>query len=425
MQQAQILTSLEKSREENDQLIPVDGTRTGHFRESQLIISLSQTRITAPCLDVVGNLLQQDLDWDYLSGITARNAVFPIFARNLLTHFSDLLPDEIRTSFDQRFRHHRHQNMFWTSKLIEIVQLLKENNIPAIPFKGPLLAMQAYGDVALRKYGDLDVLVQPKHFYNALEILKSRGYVAVTELNWLNRNDWYISRKKDIYLTNQERTVNLELHWKLSGSHFSLPIEMSRLWENPERVLVAGTELNTLKFNDLLIYLCLHGSRHSWERFGWICDAHELIRSKDEINWEEITQQAKRLGCENILELALRLLNDYFGLETDIANWENIKSDKRMEADLSDIRQRLFSPERITVKIGERYQYHLKLKERRLDKLKLHIHYILWYLKIILKPNELDHNLFNLPGFLAPLYYVMRPFRLFYTFVIPQHSRKE
>ena len=50
--------------------------------------------------------------------------------------------------------------MLLTSELIKIMKLLEENDIKAIAFKGPTLAQLAYGDVTLRQYVDLDLLVE-------------------------------------------------------------------------------------------------------------------------------------------------------------------------------------------------------------------------------------------------------------------------
>jgi hypothetical protein len=82
------------------------------------------------------------------------------------------------------------------------------------------------------------------------------------------------------------------------------------------------------------------------------------------------------------------------------------------------IRSQLFTEHHSVMKIGDRYAYHLKLKEDRRDKWKLHFHYILRYLTIIFTPKTTDTNLFHLPRALEPLYYVMRPLRLFYNYAM-------
>ena len=46
-------------------------------------------------------------------------------------------------------------------KLLEILALLDREGVRAIPFKGPTLAVKAYGDLTLRPFSDLDIFVPP------------------------------------------------------------------------------------------------------------------------------------------------------------------------------------------------------------------------------------------------------------------------
>jgi hypothetical protein len=388
-----------------------------HSLESQLIIMSCQTVISAREIEELSVILKSPIDWTYAIGVLRRNAVLPLFSWNMLNHFAEELPNNVKQFFEQNLKEHIRSNIFLTGKLLEITQFFNANNIEALPFKGPMLAIQAYGNPALRKYGDLDVLVQPRHFRQAVQLLKDNGYSPVTSVSWLKKTNWYVSRKKDIYFVNKNRSVNLELHWKLSGSHFGLPKEMNRLWDRLEFVHLAGTAVSALPFNDLLIYLCLHGSRHSWERLSWVCDVNELIRSKQDVDWDGFFTAAKRVGCENVVALGLRLIHEFFGFNAPGLVWDQIKSDPMYDAMVAEIRDRLFSHDAKPVKIGERYLYHLKLKERPFDRWKLHFHYISWYMRIILTPNEMDRSILHFPRLLYPLYYLTRPFRLVFTYL--------
>lgn len=391
---------------------------TNHNLESRLIIDICQTVLMPETVEALADLLSNRVDWNYAINIAQRNAVLPLFSRNLLDHFADRLPEDIKQQLEQNLRQQLQTNMILTGKLLEIVRLFEANRIKALPFKGPMLAIQAYGSPALRMYGDLDVLVQPRHFRSAVELLKENGYTPLTSVNWLEKSNWYIGRKKDIYFVENESSIILELHWKLSGSHFGLPKQMNHLWERLESVELAGIAVSALSFNDLLIYLCLHGSRHSWERLSWICDVNELIRSKNAIDWDSVFAESNKLGCENVLALGLRLIHEFFGFGAPSAIWDKIKNDPAYDEMVAEIHDRLLSKEAKPVNINERYLYHLKLKERALDRWKLHFHYISWYLRIIVTPTQMDINTMHVPLFLYPVYYLTRPIRLIFTYLI-------
>ncbi len=73
-----------------------------------------------------------------------------------------------------------------------------------------------------------------------------------------------------------------------------------------KRSSVRGTEMKTLSADDLLFSLCVHGSRHLWERLGWICDIAELI-TRHEINWPALLQRAAATDSERMFLLGLHL----------------------------------------------------------------------------------------------------------------------
>lgn len=66
------------------------------------------------------------------------------------------------------------------SQLASVIDALAAEGIGALPFKGPVLALQAYGDPAMREYLDLDILVRREHVSRTLSILGDLGYRSET-----------------------------------------------------------------------------------------------------------------------------------------------------------------------------------------------------------------------------------------------------
>ncbi|MGB7208343.1 MAG: nucleotidyltransferase family protein [Pyrinomonadaceae bacterium] len=394
-----------------------------HDLENQLLIECSQSLRNSGQTVRISRFFEYALDWDYILTVARKNAVFPLVGRNLLQKFSHSLPAHIKGILTEHLQAHLQRNMFLTGKLLEIVRSFDANNISILPFKGPLLAAQAYGDLSARQYVDLDILVQPKQLESAIQLLQDEGYTRISSISWLNKTNWQMLDKKDIYFRSGDGLVNVELHWKLSGSHFALPFEMNGLWARLENFCLANVNLKTLPFDDLLIYLCLHGSRHGWEQFGWICDVNELILAQGEIDWERLIEKARHLGCENVLGLGLYLVYEFFGREFSFSGWQKVQNDLMFLTFAKRIRSQLFTERHVVMGLGDRYAYHLKLKEDRRDKWKLHFHYIFWYMRIIFTPRTIDTNVFNFPRALEPLYYLMRPLRLFYNYALKSNKR--
>jgi hypothetical protein len=47
-----------------------------------------------------------------------------------------------------------------TAELCRLISLFAAADIAAIPYKGPVLGLFAYGNIALRRFVDLDVIVK-------------------------------------------------------------------------------------------------------------------------------------------------------------------------------------------------------------------------------------------------------------------------
>src|SRR6185436_2615975 len=85
-----------------------------------------------------------------------------------------------------------------------------------------------------------------------------------------------------------------------------------RLWQDLITLDLNGTQVKTFSAEDLLFSLCIHGSRHLWERLAWICDVAELIK-RHPIDWTTLLKRACAADCERIFllgpYLAERLLD--------------------------------------------------------------------------------------------------------------------
>ncbi len=52
-----------------------------------------------------------------------------------------------------------------------VSELFEQSSLPMLVFKGPTLAIDAYGDLSLRECGDLDMLIRPDDFPRVKEML--------------------------------------------------------------------------------------------------------------------------------------------------------------------------------------------------------------------------------------------------------------
>lgn len=390
-----------------------------HRVETSFILQCSQTNIDLEKIRSDFASKEEPFDWPYIFKIAGRNGLLPLVSANLLRSLPDLVDEEIREGISEFLGGHVRNNLLQTGKVIEISEILEAEGIPILPFKGPSLSMQAYGDISLRQFVDLDILVKPRHFDKAVRVLKNAGYVPITEPTWLKRKSLFFTRKKDIGLVSTDRRVRIELHWKLSGTHFAMPLEIDELWRRLETVDIGGKKLRSLPLCDLFVYLCLHGSRHGWEKLAWVCDINEMIRgaeiSNGIIDWNKVKMHARKHGCERSVELGIFLVHYFFGRKAAYPGIESILGNPAYNAIAADLRETAFAEDERSFEMKGWYLYHLSLKERLVDRLRIRMVYLLWYLKLAVKPNEMDEAVLRLPTLFYPLYYLLRPARLLLT----------
>ncbi len=73
-------------------------------------------------------------------------------------------------------------NILLTHELQKLLALFADNDVRAVPYKGPALALQLYGNVALRQFSDLDILVHPRDVLRARDLLLAEGYAQLPPL---------------------------------------------------------------------------------------------------------------------------------------------------------------------------------------------------------------------------------------------------
>jgi hypothetical protein len=61
---------------------------------------------------------------------------------------------------------------------------------------------------------------------------------------------------------------------------------------------------------DELVFICIHGAKHLWERLIWIADVAALVTRQSGIDWQAATEIARDVGAERMLYTGLRLASD-------------------------------------------------------------------------------------------------------------------
>ena len=132
--------------------------------EHELLLCCARTAINVKTAEQIQRLLLQGVDWPYLFRMVDQHRVVPIVYQTLSRMSAGTVPKEILDRLQRQYIDNSMQGLLLTAQLIKLVEWLRIHQIYAIPYKGPTLAVAAYGNVSLRQFGDIDILVHQRDY---------------------------------------------------------------------------------------------------------------------------------------------------------------------------------------------------------------------------------------------------------------------
>jgi len=383
---------------------PDSSPREGPRPEVEALICAGQVGCESEKAARLWRLLQGEFDWDYLLSLARPHGMLPLLYRSVQTTCADAVTGDILDQLREHFQRTTQRNLFLTGELLKILGLFTAHQVSAIPFKGPTLAALAYGDVGLREFSDLDILIRKQDVSRAKELLVSCGYQPQVTLTAAQEAAFLRSENALLFSRDDIQSI-VELHWELTPRYLSSRLDQNHLWERLELTSPAGQGIFTLAPEHLLHFLCVHGAKHGWDCLGWICDVARLVNAHRGLDWGLVLAQARKQGDERMLLVGLSLAGDLLGAAVPATVSEAIEADSVAKALARMIYQRyLYSPDR-PQGIVELGLFHLKAKERLRDKVRYCLH-------ALITPSVADWEFLPLPGALSFLYFLLRPIRL-------------
>ncbi len=372
--------------------------------EKQLLVCCAQTRVTAEEAQRIREIAAQPLDWDYLLSEAEANSVTPLLERHLTAIAPDGPPPAAKEQLKNTSRANTLRCLYLSAELINILKLFQAQEIPALPYKGPVLAAQAYGDVALREFDDLDIILRQRDVARAHQVILSLGYKP--------RFDWILSPEASESLIpgeynyrDEPRRAMVELHTELTLRHFPVKPDLDYFLARRMPVKVSNHEVLTFTAEDLLPMLCIHGSKDFWERFSWVADVSELIQSHPAMDWDEVMRATEPLGAGRMLLLGLALANGLLDAPLPAEILQRVNADPTACEIGAEIQRMLMSRPSQTFDGAGRLRFRRSMRAGFVAGWR-------YVARLAVVPAEEDWAMMRLPRPLAPLYIALRPFRL-------------
>jgi len=235
-------------------------------------------------------------------------------------------------------------------ELHRVVGVMEAAGIPTTAMKGPALAVQAWGDVSARSYGDVDLLVPPDRARDCVAALLAAGYVDRRAAYGLEPSPahWH-----DWSFTAPDARTLVEIHWSLVAPTRYPAVDTAEVWQPDarEQVALPGGTVWAMAPEVQVPYLAIHATAHHW---GWLefpltlaglvhrsrirswsrsdgdghgdghghshggghGDGHGHSDGDGPLDWDALWDRARRWRCRRITTVGLLLARELAGSDT-------------------------------------------------------------------------------------------------------------
>ena len=377
------------------------------FPEDELIVCCARTNIDNKTKEKIIYLLDEELNWDYLIYEALKHHVMPLLYFNLNSICSEKIPEGVMDKLRYYFDYNTRRNSMLSRELIQILKLLKEHNIIAIPYKGPEMAAQIYGNQALRQFNDIDLFLLKMDIVKAKEILNLHGYKL--KYNFNNKaEETYLKYFHEYALFNEKKGITLDLNWRFSFLIYSFPVDLgsnSDIFEITAPVDFNNLRTLNIRNEFLILILCIHIAGHQWTKLYLICDIFELFQSTNKIDYQLLLNRSKDMGIKRILLINFLLIQELYNLKLPKKISDEINDDKKIKKISKKIANNMFNENNRNF-INE-LTLRFKTRERFQDKIKD-------ITRALLIPMPFELEIVALPLILFPLYIFFRAKRRFF-----------
>jgi hypothetical protein len=260
----------------------------------------AETRAQVGQLDKAG--------WGELRRAAAKHGVSPLLYERLSSQASSELkvPEGMLQELREVFLMNGARNELLFQDLARVLRAMHGEGIPVVALKGSHLAELVYAQRALRRIGDIDLLVRRPDLARTAALLRRMGYGWQTQ----DLEAWLDEGLPANHLLPFFKPLGprIEVHWTIDRD---CPALLEGLWRRVCPATLGGADALVLSPADLVLHLCLHEKQHGFEWLRTLCDlSATLERCGGGIDWECVESGARESQVEKCVYLALRLAKE-------------------------------------------------------------------------------------------------------------------
>lgn len=269
------------------------------------------------------------VDWYEVERLAREHGVGSLVYPNLKLHFGHEAPAEILDRLKRFSIATTQSNLGLLREVLSTVRELNAHGIECAVFKGLLVNQLSYRNLAIRKSGDIDLLVRKRDYPRAKALFLSQGFQQTlsdkVELLCLQSGLWH-----------EERRLQIDLHWGIPPRE--LNIGADKIMDRITHVSIGSVKLPSFAMEDVLIILCANAIKEFWNQLLYpYRDIAEFLRGDIALDWESLFERARELKCGRAVAVALAVVDALY----EIPLPERVRRELRREPDCARVEQEL------------------------------------------------------------------------------------
>jgi hypothetical protein len=384
--------------------VPVPGAELTTRPEERLVLAVLRSLLSADRdAGATAAVHAEGIDWERLVSVASAHGVVPLVHHGLAGGYGASAPEAGRQQVRDAAERSVKRSLHLTASLLNILDALAAQGIEAVPWKGPALAQALWGDVGLRQYVDLDLLVRRGDVQRAGEALVASGFRRRAQIPD-GQQENYVEHFGELEFVRGSDGITVELHWTIVPSYYASAMDARTIWGRLETIWLAGRQMKSLAAEDVLIGLAIHGFKHKFERLEWVMDIARLIQVRPELDWGAIRERTREHGSQRIVRVALGVAWRLFGSATARAAGDQMGADATADRIADELAREVAS------RVPDGHATHISTmdalgRERRRDR-------VAYFIAAATRPNPADWRAVSVPRRLGFLYVAVRPVRL-------------
>jgi hypothetical protein len=371
--------------------------------EQELILCCIRAREDAANRERVCALLCGELNWTEVIGLAMQHRIAPFAYERLMAADAAAVPAAQQEALRSAASHSARSSLVLLQELIRLHDLFSSEQLPLIPHKGPVLAWLAYRNFTRREFTDLDFLVPQRSIPQATALMRRAGYRAEFDLREAHDGKDGFTPGQYLFV-REEHALQVELHTERTLRYFPVELDIADMSRRLIPLEIASHTIHILSIEETLVMLCVHGAKHFWERLSWILDIAELITAQP-VDWERALDAAEKLQSTRLLLLGLDLAHEMLAAPLPQSVLEKINEDSNVFWLAKRVRESYEGVSDVSANVMSRTAFRIRSRDALAQG-------VFHMLRLATVPTERDLAMVRLPGVLAPLYVLLRPWRL-------------